>query len=509
MPGTAAVNVPAFAAALAASIACLDGPALRAADQPQWGAAWGRNLVSGETGLPDGFDPATGRNLRWSAAHGGESYATPIVAGGRVYIGGNNAEPRDPRRGGDRGVLFCFAERDGQFLWQLAVPKRTEDPYYDWPKTGWSSPVTVEGDRVYTVSNRGEVLCLDARGLNQGKPTFDGEAAMLSRPGEEGQPAAAPDGNVLWRFDLVKAAGIWPHDGAHSSILIRGDLLYLNTGTGVDNTHKVIRTPDAPSLVVIDKRNGRFVARDREGIAPRVFHCTWSSPAILQQGGKDVVVFAGGDGVLYGFEPLTTIPETAEPATLHRLWRKPFDTNAPAGDIHPFLSNRAEGPSNIYGLPVWEGGRLYVAGGGDVFWGKNEAWLRCYTLTPSSTASPEVAWSAPLDRHTMSTPAVSGGLVYVSETTRKLRCLDAANGSEVWTQTLAGEVWASPLVADGKVYIGDRAGDFWVMAAGREKRLLSRVSLHEPISGTATAANRTLYISTSAHLYAAAAEAQR
>ena len=49
---------------------------------------------------------------------------------------------------------------------------------------------------------------------------------------------------------------IWSHDGAHSSILIHGDYLYLNTGTGVDNTHKRIRTPNAPSLVVIDKRSG-------------------------------------------------------------------------------------------------------------------------------------------------------------------------------------------------------------------------------------------------------------
>ena len=54
-------------------------------------------------------------------------------------------------------------QRRGVFLWQLVVPKREEDPYYDWPKTGSSSPVTVEGDRVYLVNNRGEVMCLDAR----------------------------------------------------------------------------------------------------------------------------------------------------------------------------------------------------------------------------------------------------------------------------------------------------------------------------------------------------------
>ena len=73
------------------------------------------------------------------------------------------------------------------------------------------------------------------------------------------------DADIIWVFDLVADAGIWPHDGAHSSILIYGDFLYLNTSTGVDNTHRRIRTPDAPSLVVLDKRTGRFVARDDLG----------------------------------------------------------------------------------------------------------------------------------------------------------------------------------------------------------------------------------------------------
>ena len=63
-------------------------------------------------------------------------------------------------------------------------------------------------------------------------------------------------------------------------------------------------------------------------------------------------------------------------------------------------------------------------------------------------------------------------------------------------------MWASPLVADGKVYIGTRSGDFWVLAAGREKRVLSSIELGSPISATATAANGVLYVSTMSRLYA-------
>src|SRR6478609_6282739 len=118
------------------------------ADQPQWGQAWSRNMVSGEKGLPDSFDPVTGRNVKWSAALGTEAHSSPVIAGGRIYIGTNNGNPRDPKHQGDRGVLMCFAENTGDLLWQLVVPKRDEDVYFDWPKSGISSPATVEGARV-------------------------------------------------------------------------------------------------------------------------------------------------------------------------------------------------------------------------------------------------------------------------------------------------------------------------------------------------------------------------
>src|SRR5258708_32819700 len=72
--------------------------ASHAADQPQWGTAWTRNMVSSETNLPDSFDPRTGQNIKWAAELGTQTHSTPIVAGGRVYIGTNTGNPRDPKR---------------------------------------------------------------------------------------------------------------------------------------------------------------------------------------------------------------------------------------------------------------------------------------------------------------------------------------------------------------------------------------------------------------------------
>jgi outer membrane protein assembly factor BamB len=116
-----------FPAAIALALAA--APALDAGDRPQWGERHTRNQVSDEKGLPESFDPASGKNVKWSARLGTRSYSTPAVARGRILIGTNNGAPRDPRHQGDRGVLLCLDERDGSFIWQLVVPKLADEPW--------------------------------------------------------------------------------------------------------------------------------------------------------------------------------------------------------------------------------------------------------------------------------------------------------------------------------------------------------------------------------------------
>ena len=482
-----------------------------AADQPQWGQAWSRNMVSGEPGLPDSFDPRTGRNIQWSAELGTESHSSPVVAGGRVYIGTNNGHPRDPAHQGDRGVLMCFEEKTGRFLWQLVFPKRNEDIYFDWPNSGISSPVTVEGERVYFVNNRGVVLCI------QPPP-------IAAESGTNAPAAALLEPRIVWQFDLTSGAGIWSHDAAHSSILIHGDYLYLNSGTGVDNTHKRIRTPDAPSLVVLDKLTGRLVARDNEHIAPNIFHSTWSAPSLATVHGRPLVFFGGGNGMVYAFETVgkgateprsngviadnpppqnSHTPPLHLPLYLQKVWRFDFDPAAPKTNVHRYNSNRQESPSDFFGMPVFNHNRIYLAGGGDIWWGKNEAWLKCIDATRTGDITTNgLIWSYPLRKHVLSTPAIWHGLAFIADCGPAIHCLDAQTGKPFWTHDLKGEAWASPLVADGKVYLGTRGGTFYIFAASQEEKLLSAVDLGHPISSTAAAANGALYIATMTRLYA-------
>jgi len=482
-------------------------------DQAQWGQAWTRNMVSSETGLPDSFDPPTGRNIKWSAELGTEAHSSPVVANGRVYIGTNNGHPRDPKHDGDRGVLMCFEEKTGRFLWQLVVPKREEDVYYDWPQSGISSPASVEGDRVYIVSNRGEVMGLDALGLANGNegPFLDEGTHMTRQPPGQTVPALTPgplDADIVWLFDLTAGAGIWSHDAAHSSILIHGDYLYLNTGTGVDNTHKKIRLADSPSLVVLDKRTGKLVARDQLHIAGNIFHSTWSAPSLGEVNGRPLIFFAGGNGVVYAFETLKSPPaqpglEGKAPLNLQLVWQFDFDPAAPKTNVHKYNGNRRESPSDFFGMPVFYHNRIYVAGGGDIWWGKNEAWLKCIDATGRGDVTTNaLVWSYPLQKHVLATPAVWNGMVFITDCGHVLHCVDAETGQPFWTQELNGEVWASPLVADNKVFFGTRSGTFYVFGASREKKLLSSIELGSPISSTAAAANGVLYVATMKWLYA-------
>ena len=486
------------------------GWSLSAADQPQWGERFSRNMVSAERGLPVSFDPKTGANLKWSARLGSDTHSTPVIADGRVYIGTNNAVPRDGRQVGDRGVLMCFEEQTGNFIWQLLVPKITTSRYWDWPNMGICSPATVIDGRVYVVSNRGEVMCLDPAGMANGNQGPFVDEARHQTPADETIVAVGPhDADILWLYDMVGQLGVRQHDSAHASILAHGPFLYVNTSNGVDDTHRHIAAPEAPSLIVLERATGRLVATDGERIGPRIFHSTWSSPAVMELAGKPVIVFCGGDGIVYGFEALSAVPAAGETIRLKKLWQFDGDPAAPKENVHRFVGNRQQSPSIIKGLPVVHDRRLYLTVGGDLWWGKREAWLKCIELPDTGEGVvPREVWSYALERHSMCSPAVFAGLVFVGDAGHRIHCVDAATGRPAWTHEVKGEFWASPLVADGRVYWATRRGEFLTLAASREKQLLAEVALEKAISATPVAANGVLYVATMTHLYALRLPAQ-
>src|SRR5262245_23540362 len=112
---------------------------------PMWGGRADRNMVSDMKGLPVTWDGAKKQNVKWVAALGSQTYGNPVVADGKVFVGTNNEGLRDPKQGGDRGVLMAFKESDGEFLWQSTHEKLAAGRVNDWPYQGVCSSPLVEG----------------------------------------------------------------------------------------------------------------------------------------------------------------------------------------------------------------------------------------------------------------------------------------------------------------------------------------------------------------------------
>lgn len=473
-------------------------------DRPQWGEKYTRNMVSDETGLPTTFNIETGKNVKWSVSIGSYGYATPVISKGKVLIGANNADERDPRHKGDRGVLLCLNESDGSLNWQLVVPRIEGDRHNDWPMIGICSPPTVEGNRVYVLTNRSEVLCLDLNGQADGNDgTFQGEGWYMAPSGEFAYDVTLKDADIIWSYDLKLELGLSPHDSPHASILLDGDFMYLNTCNGVNYKHLETTALNAPSLIALDKKTGRLVAKDNEHFGPRIFHSSWSSPSMGVVSGQKLVFFAGPDGILFSFEALSQTSSREQVKSFKKVWQFDCDPTAPKNNIHAYLNNRVEGPSISFGMPVFYKNRIYVTVGGDIWWGKKEAWLKCVDATKKGdiTDSGEI-WSYDLEQPSASTPAISDGLIYVTDCGKNLHCVDAENGKPYWKHKLKMDSWSSALVADKKVYVGSRGSDFWIMEEGKTLKVLDSIKLDGPTLSTPVAANGIMYVSTMNRLYA-------
>jgi hypothetical protein len=238
----------------AALVAC--GLVSQGADWPRWGGPDpSRDMYSKETGLPDHFTasanghidvkPGTDDidlkdvpNAKWAVKVGSQSYGNVVVAGGKVFIGTNNENPRDPQHQGDRSILMCFDEKTGEFLWQLVIPKLASGKVNDWENLGLLSSPCVEGNRVYIVTSRCEVMCLDTEGMANGNQgPFMDEAQYVAGPGNPPAKIGPRDADIIWKYDMMDELGVFPHNASNCSLLIVGDLIYACTTNGQDWTH--------------------------------------------------------------------------------------------------------------------------------------------------------------------------------------------------------------------------------------------------------------------------------
>jgi outer membrane protein assembly factor BamB len=467
-----------------------------------FGGTPSRNMINTiEKNIPTTWNAEEGKfkNIKWVAKLGNYAYGGPVVADGKVFVGTNNQNPRDKNVKGPVAILMAFNEADGKFLWQIAHASPDDALFNMGRSSGLCSTPAIENKRLYYVTPGCEVVCADTTG------------------------------KVQWKYDMMKELKVIPHHLSNCSPLIVGDLIMVVTGNGVDEDGKTV-SPKAPSFIAVNKKTGKLAWQSNLPGA-NIIEGQWSNPTLATVNGKTQVIFPGGDCVLYSFEP-----ETGK-----LLWKC---------DCYPTRPVKGVRENDIYivATPVVVENRLFLGLGvcpdskqrpkagyciclditkqGDVS-------LKSYDVKDASNKNSALVWAfgGPVQPPpakgrqvyfgpTMSTVAVSDGLVYLTEEGGYLHCLDAKTGQVYWDHDFKTSIWSSPYCVDGKVYIGTQDGDVIIFAQGKERKYyldgkvevasaqnskrLPSASMDDNEVGTPVAANGVLFITTKSKLFAIA-----
>jgi outer membrane protein assembly factor BamB len=608
-------------------------------DCNQWGGSSYRNNTPSATNIPTEWEVGDSftnlgewkleetKNIKWSVELGSTTYGNPVVAGGRVFIGTNNGAGYLKRYPADfdLGCLLSFRESDGEFLWQHSSEKLPSGPVHDWPLQGICCTPLVEADRLWFVSSRGEVVCLDSEGfydgeddgiiqrpwgylcsldatrgefdkqaieqaissLNQGQLPSDLQAqfatAGMALPDDVSVQTEQPDrtwslqarindqdrkfriearpdqlvaqqqitpldkreADEVWKFDMMQQLGVRQHNMASCSVTGFGNLLFVNTSNGVDESQVDLPAPQAPSFIALDKQTGRLVWSDNSP-GEMILHGQWSSPAAGVLGGVPQVIFAGGDGWVYSFQA-----DQGRDGKPELLWK--FDANPKWTKWVPGGSGTR---NNIIATPVIYNQRVYVAMGQDPEHGEGrgdyQGQLWCIDPTKRGDVSPQLAVQAndhskllPRNRmqavdetkgeaaidnpnsaviwefthndqngdgeldfeelmhRSLGTVAIKDDLLFIADLSGLFHCLNARTGKPLWNYDMLAAAWGSPLIVDGHVYIGDEDGDLSVFKLAAEpQEPISEIFMGQGIYSSPIVANQVLYIGTMSRLFA-------
>ena len=505
-------------------------------DWPQWGGWSQKNNTPEGKDIPTDWDVDGGENILWSAPLGSQTYGNTVVANGKVYVGTNNHHaylsryPRDV----DLGVLLCFDAADGKFLWQHSSQKLPSGRVHDWPDQGICCSPFCDGDRLWYVTSRGEVVCLDAEGFLDG----ENDGPYQAEDNENKNEA-----DVIWKFDMMGALGTSQHNMCSCSICCVGDTLYVNTSNGVDESHINIPAPNAASFIAMNRETGEVLWSDKSpGL--NILHGQWSSPSYAVLGGQAQILFAGGDGWLYSFDPAGDGQGNSK-----LLWK--CDCNPK--DAKYSVSGRSE-RNHLIGTPLVYDGLVYIGVGEDPEHGEGNGHLWCIDPTKRGDVSATLAvdkdgnpivdakdgtrrlqainpdagekaienpnsaivWhfsgedtngNGDLDfeeemHRTCGTVAIKDDILYVADFSGIFHCLDAKTGKAYWHYDMFSAAWGSPCIVDGKVYIGDEDGDVAIFEHGKEMKMIGEPNCGNSIYSTPIVANNVLFISNKSTLFA-------
>jgi outer membrane protein assembly factor BamB len=427
-------------------------------ETPAWPSFRGPSAsgVADNQNLPERWNGTTGENVRWQVAVPGLAHSSPIVWGDRVYVtSAVSSRPGATFKPGLYGAGTASEDRSVQRWIVIALDRRTGATI--WERTAYEGVPKEKRHIKATYANA--------------TPATNGQA-IVTFFGSQGLYAFEANGNLRWKKDLgVLNGGAYDLPeyewGTASSPIIYKDLVIVQCDT-----------QDESFVLAADIGTGdtRWKTIRRE--LP-----SWGTPTVYQgPGGIGAELITNASNFIRGYDP-----ETGK-----ERWR--------LGG-----SSKITAPT-----PVFSGGTVIVASGraperpifaikpggqGDI------------SLTGDADSNTNVLWHKRGRGSYMPTPLIYGGIVYVLANDGVFDAYDLQTGREIYRQRLQHQgsgFSASPVAADGRIYLSSEDGDIFVVRSGTEFQQLAKNTMGEPLMATPALADGTMYVRGERHLFAIA-----
>jgi len=376
---------------------------------------------------------------------------------------GDWPELRGPNRDGksvEKGLISTWQLNGENFLWRV-------------PGGGRSTPI-VMGNRVYVQNPTGRgptlqerILALDAdtgktiweyrfnifqsdvpaHRIAWASPAADPETGNIyALSGGAQVIALSPDGKLLWERSFGEEfAAFTTHGGRTMSPVVDGDLVIVsaavsNWGSAAARAHR---------FIALDKRTGEVVYVSNPGGRP--YDTAYAPPLITTVNGMRLLIDGLGDGAVHAIKV-----QTGEKVWSLPLAKRAINTGVAVSGSTVFFSH---GDENLEGVELGLIGAVDGAQTGNL--------------------NLEMAkWTTKGIEFSFSSPIVDGTRLYQIDNGSTLRAYDTNTGKQLWSLPLGQAQKASPVLADGKIYVGTDGGVFFIVRPGADKgEILSRVEL--------------------------------
>ena len=421
------------------------------ANAQNWPAFRGNNAsgVADDSKTPSTWNAEKSENILWKTAIPGLSHASPIVWGNRIFlITAISSDPKTSFNPKDRGI--GLAADEAKHTWRIySLDKRTGR--ITWEKTAYEGVPRAKRHVKATQANS--------------TPATNGKY-VVALFGSEGLATYDMNGKLLWRKDLgILNPGLWSDPtsswGHASSPIIYRDLVIVQA-----DGHK------QSFIAAFNLKDGRQAWRVERGEIT-----SWTTPAINQTNGRTELV-ANGGRFIRGYDPLTG----------KELWR--------FSDDNTQVKMQA---------PLVSGGLIYITGGypaGRAMYAFRSGAVGDISLKPGQESSEFLAWRTTSGSPYTPTPIIYGDLFYVLADNGVFSAYDAKNGERIYQERLPSSFSASPVAADGKLYLASQDGDVFVVKAGPKYELMATNPMGQALMATPAISEALLIVRGENMIYA-------